>query len=404
MKYLAVVCIAVIFLHASSTAQPMSVNDETLSRNYPFVHSILNRIQTGSSLDTFYDKLYKLKTSGSGVVSIVHIGDSHIQADFLTSVLRNGLQDFFGDAGRGLVFPFRLAQSNGPDDISSSSNTRWQFNRLAHPEIPVAYGISGHGIKTNSNEPSINMSVNSGKAFFNRLTLFTDSNVVNEWAVQTENNDSSYLIKEEKSGFSVIELNKAANSFTLTALPSDSVKEFFGVSLENSQPGVLYHSIGVNGARYDQYNNANLFWQQLPALQADLYIVSLGTNEAQFSVFAEAAFLKNISTFLGKLQQASPHAAILITSAPDTYKARRSNTVLRALNRSLSAYCNKNDIPFWDLYSITNGYGSASSWSRRGLMTRDKVHFTPEGYQLQGNLLLMAIGKGYNAYSSILGK
>jgi lysophospholipase L1-like esterase len=399
MKYFVVLFLVFILLSATSSAQQMPVDDETVSRNYPFIRSIFNRIQNNSGLDSFYKKLYRLKSSNNDAVSIVHIGDSHIQADFLTAVVRNGLQDFFGDAGRGLVFPYQLAQSNGPDDISSSSNIRWQFNRLAHPEIPIPYGISGHGIRTSNSEPSINLSLRTDNSYFTRVKLFTDSSMLNAWTIQTDNNDSLYLVKkEEQAIYHTVELGNKASRFVLTAQSSGNIKELYGVSLENSQQGVLYHTIGVNGARYDQFNNASLFWQQLPALHADLYIVSLGTNEAQFAVFSETTFIKNLSLLLEKLRQASPNAAILVTTPPDSYRARRPNTVLRQLNTSLANFCNKNYIPFWDLYQITAGYGSASSWARRGLMMRDRVHFTPEGYKLQGNLLLIALGKGYNEF------
>ncbi|MEI9959355.1 MAG: hypothetical protein WDM90_24250 [Ferruginibacter sp.] len=80
------------------------------------------------------------------------------------------------------------------------------------------------------------------------------------------------------------------------------------------------HSIGVNGARYAQYNATPLFWQQLPALKADIYIISLGTNEAQAASFDEAVFTEQLTIFLQKLKAVSPNAAILITTAPDSYK------------------------------------------------------------------------------------
>ncbi|MEO8405506.1 MAG: GDSL-type esterase/lipase family protein [Chitinophagaceae bacterium] len=387
-------------------AQQMPANDNALAQKYPFVSAVFNRIFNSSGLDSFYQKLYKLKSTGSGTVSIVHIGDSHIQADFLTEVVRDGLQDFFGNAGRGLVFPYQLAQSNAPDDVKSSSDNNWQFNRLAHPEIPISYGISGYGIRTNNSTANIKLSLNpvsSGLSYFNRLKIFTDSNIANSWVVQADNNAVPYVLKKEESDSSIyhlVTLEQPSTSFSISSLPSESTKEFYGVSLENSKPGVLYHTIGVNGARYDQYNNASLFWQQLPALKADLYIISLGTNEAQFPAFNETVFTKQLTTFIEKIKQSSPGASILITTAPDSYKQRRPNAVLRSLNISLENYCSKNYIPFWDLYRITNGYGSAYSWVRRGLMVSDRIHFTPEGYRLQGGLLLDALGKGYNNYAA----
>ncbi len=152
-------------------------------------------------------------------------------------------------------------------------------------------------------------------------------------------------------------------------------------------------------ARYDQYNNDSLFWEQLPALHADVFVVSLGTNEAQSNSFDEASFLKQVSVFISNLKKASPGAAILFTTSGDSYKGKYSNTMLRKLNISLNSYCFKNNIGMWDLYKISNGYGSAKNWFRRGLLSNDRVHFTSAGYELQAQLFFIALIKGYNVYS-----
>lgn len=394
--------IAITFSLSLAAQEELPANDNALAQKYPFVRSVFNRVLNIGGLDSFYSKLYKVKTTQTGTVSIVHIGDSHIQADFLSDIVRDGFQQFFGNAGRGLVFPYQLAQSNAPDDIVSSSNGAWEFNRVAHPEIDINYGISGFGIRTKNTAADINFylrPVESAPAF-NRLKFFLDSSISTSWVLQTDNNPPYVLKKdiEDTMPYQLVQLEQPVTGFSLSALPTDDVKELYGVSLENDNAGVIYHTIGVNGARYDQYNIASLFWQQLPALKADLYIISLGTNEAQKAGFVESVFTKDMDLFIEKLKRSSPNASILITTAPDSYKGRGSNTVLRSLNTSISNYCNKNYIPIWDLYRITNGYGSAYSWSRRGLMNRDRIHFTAEGYRLQGNLLFMALAKGYNSF------
>jgi lysophospholipase L1-like esterase len=379
----------------------MKTNDDALAKKYPFVRAIFNRIQNSSGLDSFYQKLYDINTSGTGKVSIVHIGDSHIQADLLSGVVRNGLQDFFGNAGRGLVFPYQLAQSNAPGDIGSSSNTKWEFNRIAHPERSAPYGISGYGIRTNNSGANISLFLKSGISYFNKLRFFTDTS--SAWILKADTNSVSYELRRPENDsllYREVTLDWPAFGFSLQSDSSDVTREFYGVSLENSRPGVLYHMIGVNGARYDQYNSASLFWKQLPGLEADLYIISLGTNEAQQASIIQSSFAKELEEFIANLKKASPHASILITTAPDSYRRRRLNPVIKQVNTGLVNFCNKNYIPVWDLYSITNGYGSAYSWAKRGLMSRDRVHFTAEGYRLQGNLLLIALAKGYNAYVS----
>ena len=399
LLYISVVCWS---FHAS--AQLIPVDDKAPAKQFPYVSTVFNRIFNGSNLDSFYRKLYNLKKTGKGVVSIVHIGDSHIQADFLSGYVRNNLQQFFGNAGRGLVFPYQLAQSNAPSDISSSSNVGWQFNRIAHPEIAIIPGISGYTIRSSALGASIDLSLKGGNAF-NRLRFFMDTISSSSWLLHTDNSDAPFLVKKDENDtvlYRDVLLEQPAVSFSLSSIPSNNTKEFYGVSLENSGPGILYHTIGVNGARYDQYNIASLFWDQLPALNADLYIVSLGTNDAQRLDFDEPAFQKQVTLFLNKLRQASPHAAILVTTAPDSYyRKKRSNLVLRSLNVSLYNYCTQNDIPIWDLYRISNGFGSAHYWLKRGFMNSDRVHFTGEGYRIQGQLLFNALAKGYNNYISM---
>lgn len=402
--------LTIFFLSLAARSQLIPLDDNPSAAKYPFINTIFNRVLNNTALDSFYQKLYHLKSTGKGTVSIVHIGDSHIQADFLSNEVRHGFQDFFGNAGRGLVFPYQLAQSNAPGDIISSSNTRWLYNRVAHPELQQPVGVSGFAIRTNNSGANINLSIRQdftkGYQSFNRLKFFLDSTAGNGWMLGAEPNDEPYLVRREEgdtSLYQLVELSKPSTGFSLVGLPGPAQRDFYGVSLESNVPGVIYHTIGVNGARYDQYNIASLFWKQLPALNADLYIVSLGTNEAQRAAFAEPVFLREFNLFISRIREASPHAAILITTAPDSYKGRYSNKVLKDLNLSLTKEANRLYLPLWDLYRITNGFGSAYSWARRGLMSRDRVHFTAEGYRVQGQLLFKALAKGYNEYTESIG-
>ena len=40
---------------------------------------------------------------------------------------------------------------------------------------------------------------------------------------------------------------------------------------------------------------------------------------------------------------------------------------------------------------LRSGYGSSDAWKEAGLMTGDRVHFTPNGYRLIGDMLFDAI-------------
>lgn len=397
------ICISLLlifFCYCTVSAQQIMLNDDALSKKYPFIHSILNRIAGDNKLNQVYQKLFAVQHTGEGVVTIVHIGDSHIQAGVLGGTMRNNLQAYFGNAGRGLVFPYQLARSNGPDDIICSSNISWNNNRLVHPEIAISTGITGFAITTASvNGAAINISLkDSGNTpnMFNRVKLFFDSSSAVPWVLHAGENNNDTIIESNASMYADVLLPNYTNSFSITSLPTDNTKTFYGASLENdTASGVLYHTIGVNGARYDQYNTTPLFWQQLGALHADMYIISLGTNEAQTKQFDAAAFTEQVTLLLQHLQQVSPNAAVLITTPPDSYKRGRINAIVRSVSTAINNYNYQNAVPLWDLYRVTNGYGSAQQWKRYGMLRPDGVHFTAAGYNVQGTLLYNAFMKGY---------
>lgn len=264
-----------------ANAQQLPIDENKVTKQFPQVSLVFNRVFNGSGLDSFYHKLQQLKKSKKGRVTVVHIGDSHLQSDNLPGIVRKGLQDFFGSAGKG----------------------------------------------------------------------------------------ASYA-----------KINSASD-------PKDST-------------GILYHAIGINGARFETYNQSSTVWQQVALLKPDLFIISLGTNDAQANVITDADLHRQVNSMLEKLKAVSPACAVLITTTADSFKNGMPNRELWNLNLSLFSYCSSNNIPVWDMYRVTNGFGSAWNWYRKGMMNGDGIHFTANAYKIQGQLLYNAIAKGYNSYVS----
>jgi lysophospholipase L1-like esterase len=400
MRPLFFVYTLLLLLPLITKAQPITV-PRLYTARYASLHQPFNFISNASGLDSFFYTLHRLKLHPENTVSVVHIGDSHIQGDFMTAILRNGLQEYFGNAGRGLVFPQRLAKSNAPLDIISSSANTWSYNRLVYIKNLPEAGISGFAISTGSNIAQLSVGLKNDEKF-SAVTLITDDDADNKWSVSTGEAGfyRYYLPDSSRSFYTYTRLDSPVNSITISSLPTGRTKSFYGAVLSTNRPGVMVHTIGVNGARYDHYNQSGLFWEQLPLLQADLYIVSLGTNEAQARSFDEPAFKNNFDNFIQKIKTISPKAGILITTAPDSYKAGKSNLVLRQLNSFLTAYCTKENISLYNLYQVGGGFGSAYRWIRSGLINRDRVHYTVEGYRVHGELLWQAIAGRYNSLFS----
>ena len=115
-----------------------------LKKKFPFVKYEKNKIENDSlSLLNFYLKLDSLEKKLIQRVVVLHIGDSHLQADYFPGKNRISLQEKFGNAGRGLVTPFKVAKTNEPDNYKSWSNKKWRAKRVAIEKDTLPIGLSG---------------------------------------------------------------------------------------------------------------------------------------------------------------------------------------------------------------------------------------------------------------------
>lgn len=146
------------------------------------------RIQNPESLISFFNKLHQLENGQRHKVRIAHIGDSHIQADFLTGQLRSRFQQEFGDGGRGLTFPYDLAGTNGPSDYRFTSSTSWQSKRNIHPDRPMKIGVSGITIGTEDDNYFLQLKMKNN-CQFDSLQLFHNGPGKNPFTLFTMKND-----------------------------------------------------------------------------------------------------------------------------------------------------------------------------------------------------------------------
>ncbi|HEX8039443.1 MAG TPA: hypothetical protein VF490_09830, partial [Chryseosolibacter sp.] len=249
-----------------------------------------NVIQNVSYLDDFYEKLYQLRLTNHGKVNIVHIGDSHIQADYLTSVVRRSFHRDFGNAGRGLIVPLSVAGTNEPNNFKTASNTSWKSKRCVYPDQPLPIGIGGVTIETS--DPAAKLEIFMNDLWldytFNALTLFYEKDARSfDFSIRDPNGNElgKMDLKSQplNRNFSRVEWKERINAVTIQSVKSNedqSRARIYGAVLENSMNGILYHSVGVNGAKFTHYNEAAQFAVQINSLHPDLVIISLGTNES----------------------------------------------------------------------------------------------------------------------------
>jgi lysophospholipase L1-like esterase len=376
---------------------------------YDFIQAEANVIHNSVSLSAFYEKLYQVKKIKQSTVNIIQIGDSHTQADFASGTTRMLLQQEFGNAGRGLVFPGRVGRTNEPSTIYSSSTGSWENKRIIYVNQPMPIGIGAMTLHTTDSKASILLktkpieNINYG---FNKVTFFFQKNF-NSFNLVIKDSIGQYLAyvgpyTVEDSNTSKIILPALTNQIEFQTLQSTSSQNqftLFGINLENSKPGILYHAIGGNGAKAKHYLEAAHFTEQTSELTPDLFIISLGTNEAVEHPYVDPKFINQLDTFVEQLKVKNPNALFLFTVPADFYKKKtRRNPGVEFIRNKIIEYADEHQYAYWDLYTVGGGTHSADLWKKNNLLQPDGIHFTKTGYQLQGSLLYEAIIKGFNEY------
>lgn len=389
--------------------------DTSVYHKYTFIEKELNRIENDSnSLSSFYEKLNQLENTKQGRVIITHIGDSHIQADHFSGAIRQKLQIKFGNAGRGFVFPYRVAKSNEPGSYKTSTNVIWDTKRNVFYDKPLPIGVAGFTIETNDSLGEINLIVKDQARLgysFTKFTLFHEKKLANyDITICDDLNCERGTFRSADTTVnpfvSELKFDKPIRQIILRNKITDTVNQkstrIYGMLLENDSSGILYNTIGVNGAEYRHYNMSKYFEQQLSYLNSDLIIVSMGTNEGYSAGLDPALFYRNIDTLITNIKLLNPNALIILTTPPDSYrrsrKGRIRNPDMKTVRLTIINYCLQHQLPYWDLYEIMGGYGSMQKWYLAQLTAKDKVHFSGRGYQIQADLFYNALMNKYDKY------
>ena len=373
----------------------------------PFLSDSLNIISDESgSLNTVLETLYNLQghEDTTSVVAILHLGDSHIQAGFFTRIIRTSLQKEFGNAGLGLIVPLKLAGTNQPRDYRITSDGSWAGGRCSLRKDQYTFGVSGFAVETTDSCAALTIearydATNQMEYDFNKLTVFH-----NKAPVLLPEDDTIVSLEHYNPYAYTIELNRHVTTLPLiqNGKSNAKAKTYHGFSLENGKSGILYHVAGVNGARYDQLCGIQLLVEQSKALNPQIIVISQGTNESLMSPFSSTSFISDIDRLVKKLKQANPNAVFILTTPAETYRRQKRqripNANIELVSKAIVTYAKENNIAYWDLFELSGGKGSSQSWKKNGLLAKDQLHFTIEGYEQLGRLFTEAFLKLYSTY------
>lgn len=409
----AVLCLLLI-LFANKTQGQIGDYPHELPQ-YPFVSYEQNRLDWfGDSLPMlkFFKKMDQLIFRGTGRISMLHIGGSHVQADVLSGRIRERFTYLFpGNRGsRGLIFPFQLARTNNPPNYYVTHTGKWTAVKNVGRDHDIPLGLTGMAVITDDSTASLSVFLNKERypAYdFNQIRIFHGKNASGlRIRVAGADSLSVRVIVDEERGITEFFTDRYLDHVTLVLERWDSVLNpfvLYGIQLENNDPGITYHAVGVNGAGTYSYLKCAYFQEHLSEVKPDVMIFGIGINDAARSGFSKTEFQMNYRRLIRMARVANPDVMIILITNNDSFrKLRRGKYAVNPngviVREAMYELAQEQGLGVWDFFSIMGGLNSMANWQKSGLAQADRVHFTSAGYRHMGDLLFSAMLRSYEKY------
>ncbi len=369
--------------------------------------------QTSAQMQTFVNKMDSVLLFGKGRVNILHMGGSHVQADIYTHIFRQNIDSLNGELmpPRGLIFPYSIAHTNNPSNYKVRYGGEWKAARNALKQYFLPQGASGILAYTTDTTAWFRIDLNPDSTIrwtTNKLHLIGQS-TSNRCTPILQTDDTTFIkpiieptgylfnLPESKSIFTIkLQFDTSAEQKTDTFVVN-------GLLIDNDEPGIVYSTIGVNGASVPSYLGCVNFERDLNLFKPDLAIFAIGINDATASNFTDSLFVANYDALLTHIRNVSPQCAFIFITNNDSFKRIRRSKYTVNKNGLIAQHgfymlAEKWNAPVWDLFEIMGGLGSMQKWQNNHLAQKDKVHFTREGYSIIGQLFFDAFLNYYLNY------
>ena len=365
------------------------------------------------SLDGFFEALRRLESGQGGEhVEILHYGDSPTTADLITGDARSQLQERFGDGGYGYVLvakPWAWYAHRGTD----ISDYGWTISTAVGKGRAETYGLGGASFQGDGAEASSHVTLKDGAESSMELAYLaqpgggTVSVTANAGGGDPQPVSTvSTAAEVRRLAWQKISLPAGTKSVDLRV--AGGHVELFGETFTRGQRGLLYDSLGLNGASTTVLSrglDAGVWATELQHERPDLVIINYGTNESSFEAFVGKQYEGELRLAIQKVRNALPDVSILVMSPMD--RGERSgideiqtmSTIPRivAIQRRVASdtHC-----AFFDTFNAMGGDGTMSRWynGKPRLVAGDLIHPTPQGASIVAQIFVKNLMQGYEGY------
>jgi lysophospholipase L1-like esterase len=361
-----------------------------------------NLVDPHHELDRFYASLLRGR-----VTRVLHYGDSPTTGDLITADARALLQKQFGDAGAGFVLIARpwawyyhrgveMDAANWKIDVAGVGEIRDGLHGLGGASFRGSMGSIAHWKLKDAGQGRVDVAflAQPGGGSF---SLEADG---------VEMGSAGTSSDETAPGF--ISFDLPAGSREVTLRVSDGHVRLYGVEFRKKSAGVIYSSLGINGANITvlsrSFNGAH--WAaELRHYNPSLVVLAYGTNESGYPGFVESTWAKELNVAVRRVQAAVPEASILLMSPMDRGGKNDLGEIetvpaLPRLVKIESRVAEETGVAFFNTFEAMGGKGTMARWyaAQPRLVGADFIHPLPAGAKIVGELLYNALRDGYNEY------
>lgn len=360
------------------------------------------------NLDSFYEALRHVELRHpDAIVRILHYGDSPTTADLITADARSALQRLFGDAGHGFYLIARPWAWYGHRGVDSDAEG-WKIDPANQAEIKDGlYGLGG-------------VSFRGREGAWSRIRLKDGGHTRVEISFLRQPRGGAFVVTSEghvlgtvdtsgesvEPGFAAFPLSVESRKIEVK-VTSGAVR-LFGFYLEKPAPGLVYSSLGLNGAYVAvpaRMFNERLWTEELRHYRPDLVIVNYGTNESVYPAFVDQSMVKETKEVVRRIREAVPGVAVLIMSPMDRGQKGAGGEIVTVpvMARLVSLQegtAQELGCAFFNTFQAMGGSGTMAKWyhAEPRLVGGDFIHPMPAGARIVGNLLETALLDGYNRF------
>ncbi len=364
------------------------------------------------------------------LIRVLHIGDSQLEGDRVTSYLRQRFQQQFGGCGPGLVSVTEVNEARltvqvrpkGPWKKYAAYGPRKKAPHLQYGLLDAYFRFPARAASTDS----AGRTTTSGGGATARYLLPKKG-----YGAAARPEVVRVLYRNPAAAFTLqLRADGADLTAPLVVPPADTLgistallpagtqqvearfaaegasPDILGVCLD-CQQGVAVDNVSLRGSSCTEFGRMDMafYGQQVQRLGVKLIVLQFGVNVGAAEAPGYGYYERMLRGQLARLRRAAPGVPVLVIGISDMsrkqageWRTRPSVEKVRDAQRN-AAFAT--GCAFWDLYGAMGGENAMPSWvaARPALAQPDYTHFSASGARIVGELFWKALIREYDAWA-----